>query len=451
MKTKFSERDEFNRVSIAENLYKIINSEIDISPVILDAPWGAGKTEFCHKTINLFNEKPEAIKTLYLDAFMYDHTDDPLLMLLTGISSTLEENSSQKNDLFQMSVPVAKTLSKFIGKAGISWVLKQSADEMGKELSEAIESNSGELVELGIKKAFKDFERLEENLVLLKSTLAKISVETPLVIFIDELDRCRPNFALSLIEKVKHIFDIPNITFIFSTNFQQLTAIVKREYGAEVDAISYLRKFFNYEIKLSSKQRNGRLEYKQGSMRLMTSLLLNDSKMLPVYGQATSIDKFLSDIFTLHDRSLRDAEKFYRNIQIYNEIQGAHYLGRYDWGQALMRLIGVYIYTFYPILTDKILYNQYDISEIETFFGASVEEINSSPYNGTRLPLTHVISAIFIESSTVKTGLTSPFDEAIQGGLNDCIKGLFSHGYDPGPDERTGISCDAIQIMQLLN
>ena len=66
---------------------------------------------------------------------------------------------------------------------------------------------------------------------------------------IDELDRCRPTFAIELLERVKHIFDVPNIVFVFGINRAELVKSLESIYG-EIDAGTYLRRFFDMEFVL---------------------------------------------------------------------------------------------------------------------------------------------------------------------------------------------------------
>ncbi len=70
-------------------------------------------------------------------------------------------------------------------------------------------------------------------------------VTTPLVVFVDELDRCRPDFAIKLIEVVKHLFDVPGVCFVVSTNMKQLSESVRAVYGGGFDAAHYLQRFFD--------------------------------------------------------------------------------------------------------------------------------------------------------------------------------------------------------------
>lgn len=52
-----------------------------------------------------------------------------------------------------------------------------------------------------------------------------------LVIFIDELDRCKPTFAIQLLERIKHYFSNDQITFVFSVNTTELQHTIKQYYG----------------------------------------------------------------------------------------------------------------------------------------------------------------------------------------------------------------------------
>ena len=71
-----------------------------------------------------------------------------------------------------------------------------------------------------------------------------------LVIFIDELDRCKPDFAVKLLERIKHYFVNPDITFVFSINSMELQHTIKQYYGSEFDACKYLDRFFDLRIVL---------------------------------------------------------------------------------------------------------------------------------------------------------------------------------------------------------
>jgi hypothetical protein len=90
-----------------------------------------------------------------------------------------------------------------------------------------------------------------------------------LIILIDELDRCKPSFALQTLEVVKHLFDIKNITFVFGTDVDNLSSIIKKEYGSSIDPAGYLRRFFDYQFELPKAKTNAYIEMKLKSKNFL--------------------------------------------------------------------------------------------------------------------------------------------------------------------------------------
>ena len=135
MSFTFADRDEFNRKTIAENMIKLLQSEADVSPMMLDGSWGTGKTEFCLKTMELFGQK-KSHQLIYIDAFKADHADEPLLTLLAEVLKLIPEGDSQKTFIKKI-VPAARYGVKTLLKAGVGHVLRQdfsdAANDFDKE------------------------------------------------------------------------------------------------------------------------------------------------------------------------------------------------------------------------------------------------------------------------------------------------------------------------------
>ncbi|MFI8039422.1 P-loop NTPase fold protein, partial [Acinetobacter baumannii] len=91
-----------------------------------------------------------------------------------------------------------------------------------------------------------------------KEALAKITskLDKPLVFIVDELDRCKPEFAIRLIERIKHFFDIPKVVFILAINKTQLEESINNFYGFSNTA-NYLEKFIDFSIMLKSRDLDG--------------------------------------------------------------------------------------------------------------------------------------------------------------------------------------------------
>lgn len=117
------------------------------------------------------------------------------------------------------------------------------AEFVGKSLSDAVDSYTAE------KKLINSFR------INLSSALSAIDIDEQqrkLIIIVDELDRCKPTYAIQLLERVKHLFDLENVIFIVALDKQQLGISLGAVYGAGIDANEYLRRFFDLEYSLSS-------------------------------------------------------------------------------------------------------------------------------------------------------------------------------------------------------
>ncbi|MFX2103355.1 P-loop NTPase fold protein, partial [Acinetobacter baumannii] len=106
-----------------------------------------------------------------------------------------------------------------------------------------------------------NYENEKKSLEYFKSQLAEITkdLEKPLVFIVDELDRCKPEFAIRLIERIKHFFDIPKVVFILAVNKKQLEESINSFYGF-TSSSKYLEKFIDITVLLKNSN-NKELNY----------------------------------------------------------------------------------------------------------------------------------------------------------------------------------------------
>mgnify|MGYP000012546048 FL=1 len=118
-----------------------------------------------------------------------------------------------------------------------------------------------------------------------------------LIIFVDELDRCRPSYAVQLLERIEHYFINERITFVFSVNLEQLQHTIKNFYGNDFDACRYLDRFF--DLRLSLPPIN--------TTKYYNSLNLSNN---------VEIDRVLMRIQQTFNMSLREFCKFYDSVKV---------------------------------------------------------------------------------------------------------------------------------------
>lgn len=377
--TNFETRDEFNRRPIAEKIIQLINSEIEVSPMIIDGIWGSGKTEFTQKLIHLLIESTPNYSAVYLDAFKAEHANNPILSLLAEIVKSLPPEDQETT--VKKLAPTLTLLGKTVGKAAVSWVLKQDAADIADDYDQQIKEASDSLIDYSTEKLLSSFVKEEEDLQTLQSILESMTAKKPMVIFIDELDRCRPDYAVSMLESIKHIFDITGLKFVLVTNMKQLKATINHTYGSEVDAQRYLDKFFAFKVTLPTHVKDSH-ELEDNAVKLF-KLLITESSVLKgtVLKELTHGHVWvLCYLIKTYQRSLREVETLIRYLEVY-QVLSEGLKERTHFGYSLFRVIGVYLYTFEADMTEDILASDLDGNSLLTFFGIKdIEELDSEEY-----------------------------------------------------------------------
>jgi hypothetical protein len=202
--------------------------------------------------IHKFESGHEDYQLLYVDAFQADHADDPLMTILAAVAGLLPEGH-KKEGFLEKAIPVVRYSFKTVLKAGVSHILKENTDDIADGLDSHLQDLANKAIDASVAAALNDHEKAEQNLVALQSTLAELAKDAPIVIFIDELDRCRPDFAVQMLEVIKHTFNVENVKLVLVTNTKQLRAAINHSYGPLVDAQRYLDKFLKFNFKLPSE------------------------------------------------------------------------------------------------------------------------------------------------------------------------------------------------------
>lgn len=367
MEHDFATRDEFNRHPVAEKIIQLLTSDISVSPMIIDGVWGSGKTEFTLKLISLFKGAHPSFKCVYLDAFRAEHSNNPILSLLSEVIKSLPE--AEQPSTIKKIAPTLTVIGKTLGKAAVSWALKQDTTDIVEDYDEQIKQVSDSVIDYSTEKLLESFVKEEEDLHALQSILSELTQDKPLVIFIDELDRCRPDYAVSMLESIKHVFDIQNLQFVLVTNTSQLKATINHTYGVGVDAQRYLDKFIAFKVTLPTQVKTN-YELEDNSVKHFKNLIaesdiLNQSTLAKLdHGHIGT----LCDLIKTHERSLREVETLVRYLEVY------HILSKgldedIIFGYSLFRVIGVYIYTFEPKIADAIVSERVDGKVLLSFFG----------------------------------------------------------------------------------
>lgn len=242
--------DALGRTDFAQGLTRLITNN-DLLPkgvIALDGEWGVGKTWF-GEHLKLQLDLDGVVGTVWIDAFEADWDDDPALSLFAGIASQLQP-SSESAFLAKLTpylldlLPIATKISfKIAAKlAGIDSDTLSLLSEIGEKTSEKFVTDH-------INKINSKRKDLNTIKAILNEALKEIK-GSKLVIFVDELDRCSPAFAVQFLERLKHLFDTEGVVFVLLWNRVQIQAAVDTFYGKSPHGDMYLDKFVDYAFPL---------------------------------------------------------------------------------------------------------------------------------------------------------------------------------------------------------
>lgn len=306
----------------------------------VDAEWGFGKTfllqTWCEDLIQT------GYIATYFDAWKNDFTPEPLIAFIAELNTALSPQFKKIPAATQLFKKARGNISRLwkplgivVAGAGLKMATGVSFDTLSNAISGEDESLTNhfqdnhptkEGLAKGLERAFeatlkhheskkKSIEAFRASMTLLIETLDQAKVELPLFIFVDELDRCRPNYAIELLEGIKHLFGIPGIYFIVATNIDQLGESTKAIYGPNFNGHRYLKRFFDMEYSLPKADG---LDFAKNLFQKIappTTQIITGLEQVSITPEQDSIHKIFYQYADYFDRGLRDQEQIIRIIE----------------------------------------------------------------------------------------------------------------------------------------
>lgn len=253
--------DRLGRLESAELLSAFVEHASAPYVLAIDAKWGNGKTTF----IRMWEAKleNEGFQYVHVNAWESDFTKDPFLSLISEIDEQLkaktipEEYRSELQTHWENTkekwAQVVKQLAPFVVRVATgglidpdSFLGEATADLTFDLAKEYIKQYEAEKTAIGQFRA-----RLEEFVRVYADATSGQAKEKEkcLIVFVDELDRCRPTYAVELLERVKHLFSVKGLVFILALDKEQIGHSIKSIYGSGFDTDGYLRRFIDFEYR----------------------------------------------------------------------------------------------------------------------------------------------------------------------------------------------------------
>lgn len=385
-----SDNDIFGLREFGESLTNLVTNVEQPLVITLDGPWGSGKSTFAKQWAGLLRQR--GLPVILFDAFANDHQDDAFIALSAEIMAQAQDLKGPKplrKEFVATAKKVGSVLAPMAARTGFRLLTAGmvSGDDLTnmEEALKATSDDAGALLESAIGERLERAEQDRDSLDAFRDALKKLALglsqkaakggeenpQGPLVFVIDELDRCRPPFALNVLERIKHLFSVEGVCFVLVTNFSQMEAAVCGTYGTETQARSYLDKFFNlrvstppYPTRGDQTRPNARyISYLWEIMGLETGDQYYDRSLINMVQR-------IAEKFQLH---LRDLEKIAGHISIFLTATNANQIrvGPIVVGLASMRLLNRDLY-------NKAIDNSLSWKEVHEFFAPIADNKNES-------------------------------------------------------------------------
>lgn len=345
------------REKYAGILTDIVMNYRDGFVLAINSEWGTGKTTFVKMwQQQLQNEK---FRTLYFNAWESDFEENPLIAFIAEFRNLVGENINEK---YKYVVKNAGVFLKNIGPAIIKAAVESNPFTKGAaDIAENIAKAAAEVMETELKEYKKKKDGISNFKKALKDFVDSVDEGKPIVFIVDELDRCRPNYAVLLLEQIKHLYSVPNIVFVLAIDKEQLGHAVRGVYGSEqLNADEYLRRFIDLEYSIPRPEAKNYLTYLYKYFGFENKLFGEKRKNVREFWN--DYDDFIAIAEILFEKrklSLRQQERIFAHARIA--------LRSLRWNQYLYPILFIYLIylkQFYFEIYTSIKVKTYSISEL---------------------------------------------------------------------------------------
>ena len=361
-----------DRKKYSEVLTGIIEAYSEGFVLAINNKWGTGKTTF----IRMWEQdlKNKGFQTVYFNSWENDFENNPLVALMGELKALTNKPT---DPAFQKILKKASILSKHIIPIVAQSVVDKYIDTKG--VKEAIvEASKGvaDLFENDVNEYSNKKKSIQEFRTELSHFIANTNNGKPLIFIIDELDRCRPNYSVSILEQIKHFFSIPDIVFILSIDKEQLGNAVRGVYGSDkIDSNEYLKRFIDIEYSIPEPEKDVFYKYLYSYFQFDDFL---DNDLRKIYSGLES-DKgifleFSDILFSNSPLTLRQQEKIFAHCRLALRAFGARTLLIPE-----MFLFLIYIKVLYENYYANIKSKTLSILELqENFYSIIKNKLNDS-------------------------------------------------------------------------
>ena len=228
--------DKLGRERRVTALCSLIMDHEEAAVVSISGGFGTGKSVFLQMCAAHLKRESDA-SVVQFDAWQQSHTNNPLIDLVSALTQNLPQD--RKGRIIEVAAKIAGRITRNLVEQLLDTAtagLIHLNLELGKDMAPDV--------------VFSAWEEAERRVAEFKEALAELVRDSGgrFVVFIDELDRCVPEYAMELLNTARHLFDVPGTVIVLGVNRTELGYRVRKVYGPQCDGDAYLRRFVDLPI-----------------------------------------------------------------------------------------------------------------------------------------------------------------------------------------------------------
>ena len=265
------QHDLLDRKESVEVLTHLVRSFEGPCVLAVDAAWGNGKTTFLRiwrqHLLNL------GFPVVQFNAWETDFAGDPFLALSTELTEGLKEYADSDAQI-KAKINATRELAKKVMRRAVPGVIRAVTAGV-LDVNPLLEGELGDALASITENRFSQYKSAKDSITEFRNALQDIADrlaerrnDRPLIVMIDELDRCRPSYAVELLEVAKHFFAVNHIVFVLAVNRSEITHSIRALYGTDFDANGYLRRFVDIDFRLPDPDRKNFIKSALAQIRI---------------------------------------------------------------------------------------------------------------------------------------------------------------------------------------
>ncbi|BDC97290.1 KAP family P-loop NTPase fold protein [Treponema saccharophilum] len=302
----------------------------------IDGEWGSGKTWVLTELENQLTEVSENKYLIFnYNAWENDFYDEPLVAILSVMIEKLEEVCKAEEVINGINKKLVATSLKILKNLAISIANTTLQNKIGVDFKDVVEDfqkigdENSDLKSL--KKDVDSFLTLKCGIKKIRTQLSELAQGRHMIFIIDELDRCLPEYAIKVLERLHHICNEMPVIQILAINKKNLAESICKVFGKNFSekeninawqklfADKYLQKFVDVIIPLPNGKLENKLDILNGLENNFTSYIrTNNSGQELINLDENYLADFISKLMSGVERRLQ--EKIFKQVLLCHKL-----------------------------------------------------------------------------------------------------------------------------------